>query len=131
MVRGFDTEETAPNISVTSMNPSAVQNKVLPKFGEYTKNRPNSYFQSNSKEANEEVEKTINYLPPKIQRDGGIGSQRKGSMFNNVGKPLLINTAYCDDESEYQPQYEERKVTGYMSSEKPIVLNSYSSIYKQ
>lgn len=53
--------------NITMTQASAVQQKMIPKLGEYMKLRPKTYFDQ-SKEAHEEIEKTINYLPTKLSR---------------------------------------------------------------
>ena len=93
------------------------------------KSRPKTYFDQ-SKEANEEIEKTINYLPVKISRQAAKEQTRStDGVFVRKGSKQQLSIISPEDLAD-GTKFEEKKLT-CQYNDKPIVLNSYSSIYKQ
>ena len=93
------------------------------------KSRPKNYFDQ-SKEANEEIEKTINYLPVKISRQAAKEQTRStDGVFVRKGSKQQLSIQSPEDLAD-GTKFEEKKLTCHYN-DKPIVLNSYSSIYKQ
>ena len=93
------------------------------------KSRPKTYFDQ-SKEANEEIEKTINYLPVKISRQAAKEQTRStDGVFVRKGSKQQLSIISPEDLAD-GTKFEEKKLT-CQYNDKAIVLNSYSSIYKQ